>query len=90
MHMLPLSGTVLRRTVLSVLVGLLSVPTPAQSIVGSGPAFSFLERIAVEASGSLVVLDEKINLWHNAKIERAGVDCPYTIGWGSDQKPGGG
>lgn len=57
MHMRALSGTVLRRTVLSVLVGLLSVPTPAQSIVGSGPAFSFLEGIAVEASGSLVVLD---------------------------------
>jgi len=52
MHTCALSSIVLCRTVLSVLVGVLSLPTLAQSLVGSGPV-----GIAVEASGSLVVLD---------------------------------
>jgi hypothetical protein len=48
---------VLRRTVLSMLVGLLSIPTLAQSRVGSGAASKFPLAIAVEVSGTLLVTD---------------------------------
>lgn len=57
MHTCALSSIVLCRTVLSVLVGVLSLPTLAQSLVGSGPAFKFPLDIAVEATGTLVVID---------------------------------
>jgi streptogramin lyase len=57
MHTPALSSTVLRRTVLSMLVGLLSLPTLAQSGVGSGPAFGAPYGIALEPSGSFVVAD---------------------------------
>jgi hypothetical protein len=57
MHTPVLSSTLLRRTVLSVLVGILSIPTLAQSGVGSGPVLGGPYSIALEPSGSLVVVD---------------------------------
>src|SRR5688572_15258935 len=57
MHTRALSSAVLCRTVLSVLVGILSLPTLAQSSAGSGPALRFPGGIEVEATGTLVVVD---------------------------------
>ena len=60
MYTRALSGTVRRRTVLSVLVGILSLPTLAQSSVGSGPSLRFPAGIEVEATGTLVVVDSAL------------------------------
>jgi streptogramin lyase len=61
MHPPVLSSPVLRRTVLSMLVGILSLPTLAQSGVGSGPRLGGPSGMALEASGSFVVTDEGLD-----------------------------
>jgi streptogramin lyase len=56
-----LSSPVLYRAALSVLAGLLSIPTVAQSSIGSGPAFVTPWAIAVEATSTLVVVDSGLH-----------------------------
>jgi hypothetical protein len=60
-----LSSPVLYRAALSVLAGLLSIPTVAQSSIGSGPAFVTPWAIAVEATSTLVVVDSGLH-WRPA------------------------